>query len=567
MKISKITLTLQSLALIGVAVASSSCTQQVTGSIRFIAQSQNFASQTKINTKIDLLWVVDNSASMDSAQDKLRQGLTGFAQKYLKPYWDIRIGVITTDTYIANSAFNNYLNTTIPGTTNWQSPYVASRIGSWVNPAWAPTLVDGTGRFTNGIKFNQLFHLWDANYSKLIAGKHDGPIQALCVESLPYFMNGPTQCQIRDNPANANYGTGNTNCISPGGGQTAITQCVNTVENDSVHSGNAIISTKPPVGVPGDAAWVNSIVNQFMVNATAGSAGHGSERGLASLSQFLTDNEAAGSASSFFRPDSVRGVIFISDEDDQSMTLPGNPVPASFTPWTNYACDQAGLIALNSAAIANNGSVCCSNGSCSYGAVGTTCAPKTVDGFTYTVSICPLASQLVPVATYKTQLDNFFNNLDGTTTNSSYFIVSIVALSGQTIQTLQASRTTTDAAVGATKMFAVDRADRYIALGDAVGNGSVALDMGAADYSPLLDAIGATLVAKKSTFKLTRQATDKEAMVVTVIHANGTSTTVPSSILLVSGNTVTITDSAFVLSLADTDSISINYLPSRLYNQ
>lgn len=116
-------------------------------------------------------------------------------------------------------------------------------------------------------------------------------------------------------------------------------------------------------------------------------------------------------------------------------------------------------------------------------------------------------------------------------------------------------------------MFAVDRADRYIALGDAVGNGSVALDMGAADYSPLLDAIGATLVAKKSTFKLTRQATDKEAMVVTVVHADGSSTKVPSNILVVSGNTVTITDSAFVLSLADTDSISINYLPSRLYNQ
>lgn len=559
-------MTIQSMTLIAVALAASGCTQQVTGSIKFKAQQQNFASQQKINTKIDLLWVMDNSASMDSAQDKLRQGLTGFAQKYLKPYWDIRIGVITTDAYIANSAFNGYLNTVIPGTTNWQSPYIASRIGSWVNPAWAPTLVDGTGRFTNGMKFNQLFPLWDSNYAKLIAGKHDGPIQALCVESLPYFMNGPTQCQIRDNPANGNYGTGNTNCLTPAGGQTAITQCVNTVQNDSVHSGNAIITTKPPTGVVGDSAWVNSIVNQFMINATAGSAGHGSERGLASLSQFITDNEASGSASAFFRPDSVRGIIFVSDEDDQSMTLP-SPVPGGFTPWTNYKCDQQGLVQLNPTSnITGSNGVCCSNGTCSYGLAGTTCASKTVDGFTYTPSICPNPTLLTPVATFKTQLDNFFNALDGTTETSSYFIVSIVALSGQTIQDLQAARTTTDAAVGATKMFAVDRADRYIALGEAVGNGSVALDMGAADYSPLLDAIGATLVSKKSTFKLTRQATDKEAMVVTVVHANGTSSTVPSSILSVSGFTVTITDPAFVLSLADTDVIAINYLPSRLFN-
>ncbi|MCM0606398.1 MAG: hypothetical protein KA715_09940 [Xanthomonadaceae bacterium] len=558
--------TIQNLALITLAAAVSGCTAQVTGSIKFKAQQQNFAVQQKVNTKIDLLWVIDNSASMDSAQDKLRQGLTGFAQKYMKPYWDIRIGVITTDSYIANSAFNSYLNTTIPGTTNWQSPYVASRIATWTNPSWAPTLVDGTGHFTNGIKFNQLFPLWDSNYSKLITGKHDGPIQALCVESLPYFMNGPTQCQIRDNPANANYGTGTSNCLNPGSGKSAISQCVNTVSNDSIRSGKAIISTKPPTGTPGDSAWVNSLVNQFMINATAGSAGHGSERGLASLGQFITDNEASGSLSSFFRADSVRGIIFISDEEDQSMTLP-SPVPSGFTPWTNYRCDQAGLVALNPTAnITGSNGVCCSGGSCSYGTAGTTCTEKTVDGFTYTPSICPVAANLTPVSTFKTQLDNFFNTLDGSTTTSSYFIVSIVALSGQTIQDLQAARTTTDAAVGATKMFAVDRADRYIALGDAVGNGSVALDMGASDYSPLLDAIGSTLVSKKSTFKLTRQATDKEAMVVTVVHANGTSDVVPSSILLVSGNTVTITDEAFVLSLGDTDVIAINYLPSRLFN-
>lgn len=568
MKSNMTVLSIQALAMIGVAAVASGCTGQVANSFRFKDKTQTFASQQKINTKIDLLWVVDNSASMDSAQDKLRLGLTGFAQKYMKPYWDIRVAVITTDTFIANPAFNTYLNTTLAGTVNWQSPYIQSRIGTWVNPSWAPNLVDGDGRFTNGVKFNQLFPLWNSDYAKLLPGAHDGPITAICTELLPYFLNGPTQCARRDNPAHAQYHTGANTCLTPGGTETSITQCVNTLQNDTVRSGKALITTKPPSGTAGDAAWVQQVVNQFMINATTGSAGHGSERGLASVAQLITDNEAGGSTTAFFRPDSLRGIIFVSDEDDQSMILP-SPVPAGFSPWTNYRCDQAGLVALNPTAnITGNGGVCCDNGSCFYGAAGTTCASKTVDGFTYTPSICPAPASLVPVSAYKTQLDNFFNQLDGAevgSVNTSYFVVSIVALTAQTIQDLQNARTTTDAAVGAIKMFAVDRADRYIALGDLVGNGSVALDIGAADYSALLDTIGSTIVSKKSTFKLDRQATDKEDMVVTVIHADGTTTEVPRSILSVSTYTVTITDASFVLSLADTDTIAINYLPKRLY--
>jgi len=557
------TLSLQTLILLGVAISVTGCTQQVANSFRFNPKKQTFGSQQKINTQIDLLWVVDNSASMDASQDKLRQGLAGFAQKYLKPYWDIRIGVITTDSYLANPAFNAYLTSTVGGSVGWKSNYIASRIGTFTNPAWAPSLVNGTGNFPSGVQFGQLVPVWNSNYAKLLPGNHDGPTTALCQEILPYFLNGNTQCQIRDNPANANYSTGVANCLNPGSGQTAITQCVNTVENDTVHSGNPVIYTKPPTGTPGDANWVQSVVNNFMINATTGSSGHGSERGLASVAQLLSDNETG--ATPFFRPNSLRGIIFVSDEDDQSMTLP-SPVPGGFTAWTNYSCDQAGLVALNpSSNITGAGGICCAGGSCSYGATGTTCPSKTVDGFTYTVSICPQASSLVPVDQYKAQFDNFFNSLDGTTSTSSYFVVSIVALSGTTIQNLQAARTTTDGAVGATKMFAVDRADRYIALGNLVGNGSSALDIGASDYSPLLDSIGATIVQKKSTFTLSRQPTATEDMVVSVQHADGTSTTVPASILQIQGNSVIITDSSFVLGLAYNDLISINYLPKTMF--
>jgi len=62
-----------------VLILSSGCTSQIPGSFRFLQQEQKFASQQKINTKIDLLWVVDNSASMDVSQQKLRDGFSGFA--------------------------------------------------------------------------------------------------------------------------------------------------------------------------------------------------------------------------------------------------------------------------------------------------------------------------------------------------------------------------------------------------------------------------------------------------------------------------------------------------------
>src|SRR5262249_53861058 len=89
----------------------------------------------EISTKIDLLWVVDNSSSMDVEQQRLRDGFAAFAHKYMQPTWDIRVAVITTDAYLAHPAFNTYLNTTIPGSTNYTSAYVAGRIGTWQNPS------------------------------------------------------------------------------------------------------------------------------------------------------------------------------------------------------------------------------------------------------------------------------------------------------------------------------------------------------------------------------------------------------------------------------------------------
>lgn len=498
------------------------CTGQIPDSFR-LAQEEELQNLSEVNTKVDILWVVDNSASMDVSQARLREGFADFAATYMKPTWDIRMGIITTDTYLANAAYTNYLDSVMAGTVGWTSAYIAGRLGTFVNPASNPTLVNlGTGAFDNGVRVRDQYPLWGTSYARLLPGYHDGPVTALCSELHPYFHSGNSDCAIRDDQTG---NTGAANCITPAGAETATTQCVNTVQNDSVRSGKAIIETMPPTGTPGDAAWTNQLVEDFTVNISVGSSGSGSERGLSSVLQFINDNES--SATALFRAGSVRVVIFVTDEEDQSMVVPA-PVPAGFTPQTDYAGG---------------------------------CAAKTVDAHTYTISTCPDASKLMAVSDVKTELDSFFAGLDGADADPNYFVASIVPLTGVSIAQLQAARTVEDMAVQGAAPISVDRGDRYLELGTLVGNGSLSLDLAEADYSDLLDSIGRAIALRRSRFTLRRAPTSSEDMIVRIIHENYTVTEVPSTGFSVSGSILTLTDLNFVLSLSATDRIYINYQP------
>lgn len=550
----------QVIAALGIGViGAAGCTGQIPNSFRLAQQSQDFGAQIQINTKIDLLWVVDNSASMDTVQDKLRNGLTGFANKYMLPTWDIRVAVITTDTYLANSAFQTYFNSPISNVTTqgYHSPYLSSRTVAFNDAG----LVDNTGTFVRNTYNKDVYpKAATANYSKLIAGIHDGPIAAFCMEGMPYFLNGETKCNVRDKDGTTAY-SGTSHCLTPGGGESAITQCVNTTQNDTVHSGKAIISTMPASALTGAAltAWTQQLAQDFIINATTGSAGGGSERGLQSVLQFMTDNEVAASPTKFFRANSARGIIFVTDEDDQSMTLDAaNSTSAG--PYAHYMCDKASLDAANSGNPAYT-NYCCSGGSCSYGLEGTSCSSKTVDGYTYTIGLCPVPAKLMSVSSVKTQLDNFFLNLDGSgATDPNYFVAVITPLTGATLQALHTARLADDTAANQIKNTASDRGDRYIALANSVP-GSVKLDLGASDYSPLLDQIGQAIIAKRSTFPLSRIPTSQEDMIVTLIHADGSSTIIPASQYTISGSNIVITDQTLVLSFAATDKINVNYQP------
>lgn len=572
-------------AFVGLAATlASSCTGQIPNSYALVQQVQNFNAQINVDTKVDLLFVIDNSSSMNAEQDKLRAGFQSFANTYMQPTWDIQAAVISTDTYLANPAFSNWLTTMIPATQGYKSNYVNSRLASFVNPPSAPSLVNlsggpltvanmsgsGTvsipsGGFTYGVTYGNLVPTWGSSYGTLIAGMHDGPISAFCFEGLPYFLYDAAGCSKRD--IQANY-SGTSHCLNPvaANGETADNMCINTIENNTMRSGVAIIKTMPPSPLTGAAltAWNQTLVQEFKINATTGVTGMGSERGLGSVIELLNDNEGAGSATKFFRPGALRGIIFVSDEDDQTMTI---PAATQVSPWNNYMCDQSSLLSLNSANTARitNGpgtsGFCCSGASCTFGSGGLSCPVKAIDATNnLTLSVCANPSNLTPVATIKSELDTFFNGLDGGT-NPNYFVATITPLTMASINSLQVIHDSDDATANYPVNKAVDRGDRYLALGNLVGNGSLSMDISSSDYSPLLNQIGQTIISQKSTFTLSRTPTSAEQMTITLTHADGSSTEIPSSKYTINGNNVVITDQALVLSFVSTDQLSINYEP------
>ncbi len=568
------------------------CTGQLKEAFRYAQQEQVFSSQLEVNTQVDLLWVVDNSASMDVSQDNLRKGFAAFAQKYMKPNWDIQVAVITTDTYLADPAYHSGLDLlgtpytgyldrmAVAGT--YSSAWVQGHAAQWANPGWAPGLLDlgatspTYGKFAGGVHYHDLVPAWFAygasdptiTFARLLPGLHDGPIAALCTEDFPtrHFFAGRPKCSTRDFGPN----TGPSHCLSPdtGAGETAISQCVNTVQNDTVRSGKAILRTMPPSGTPGNQAWIDQLVADFRVNITTGSAGHGSERGLESVLTLLKQNESTSTP--FFRPGSTRGIIFVSDEDDQTLLEPVTAAElGTYKPNTDYRCDLAGTQALNGG---NASPTCCSSG-CAYqpftldgSGAPVECSLKFIDGTTRVASICPRQDKLRPVSSIKAEMDAFFSTLDGPQGDpTSYFVSVITPLTLASIQAMQASRDTEDAAAAVQKIQAVDRGDRYLELADLVaaptGKPAVKMDIGSSDYGPVLEAVGRAIVEKKSSFTLSREPTGSEDMIVAVLHADGTRTLVSPAQYTINGRTLTVTDLDLVLAFASTDRVLINYQP------
>lgn len=538
-------------------VLSTACTGQITGSIRLMQQEESFSSTQDVNTKIDMLWVVDNTPSMWPSQKKIRDGFRTFADRYMKPTWDIRVATISQDTYLAHPSFSGFLNNV--GATGsaqrysraagFQSTYLdpisaanPRRTTPFVTPGtWVTSSISANGTVQGGgVKLRQAIPEYggaDAAldvsvtnpslYARLVNGRHDGPLATLCWTSNnnPFFY-GVTQCHVRDQQ---NVYTGVDDCVRGGvGNLDSSVQCVNTLMNNTVRSGKPIISTLPTQGVSPDAAWTEQLYKDFVVNLSGGVSGYPLEKYFNSIQQLLVDNEAPASNSKFFRPGALRVIVIVTDEDDQSSVIPGNQI----TPDSQYD----------------------PNASCLW---------KTVDGHSYRLQICPKTAQLLSVPAFKTQVDSFFQNLDGVAGGDpNYFVVTISPLTGQVLKTLHDDMGENANSYGAASS---DIGTRLFAFSDAVGNGSLKLEITSTDYSPLLDSIGRVIVEKKAVYTLKRAPTSQEEMTVTIKHIDSTTTAVSPLDYAVVGKVLTITNQAVVLSLSSTDVVVINYQPKTLF--
>ncbi len=78
------------------------------GSFSILATGQAF-TQTKsdVTNQVDILWVVDNSFSMDPLQQNLVQNFNTFINNFQTKGFDYKMAVITSDAFLANPAFRN----------------------------------------------------------------------------------------------------------------------------------------------------------------------------------------------------------------------------------------------------------------------------------------------------------------------------------------------------------------------------------------------------------------------------------------------------------------------------
>ena len=79
-------------------------------SVGSTSQSFQQSSQSVVQKKIDILWVVDNSASMGPFQQKLVTNFNSFIQDFVKKGYDFHIAVTTTEAYLSGGFYTSNLS-------------------------------------------------------------------------------------------------------------------------------------------------------------------------------------------------------------------------------------------------------------------------------------------------------------------------------------------------------------------------------------------------------------------------------------------------------------------------
>jgi hypothetical protein len=70
-------------------------------------EEDTFSQNSKVTSvPIDILWVIDNSGSMETSQNQVASNIAGFINKFKDTNFDFRIAVTTTEAYLSISPFN-----------------------------------------------------------------------------------------------------------------------------------------------------------------------------------------------------------------------------------------------------------------------------------------------------------------------------------------------------------------------------------------------------------------------------------------------------------------------------
>lgn len=67
-------------------------------------------NSSPVNTKVDVLWVIDNSGSMQSSQNNLAANFPTFINSFVSKGYDFQLGVTTTDAFLARPEWTFYYN-------------------------------------------------------------------------------------------------------------------------------------------------------------------------------------------------------------------------------------------------------------------------------------------------------------------------------------------------------------------------------------------------------------------------------------------------------------------------
>lgn len=94
------------ISLSAIAMTAVGCSSGDSTSYSLLASGQKF-KQTTVNTKVDILWVVDNSGSMQPLQNNLTANFNSFISQFVTKGYDFHLSVTGTDAYTAEPTFRN----------------------------------------------------------------------------------------------------------------------------------------------------------------------------------------------------------------------------------------------------------------------------------------------------------------------------------------------------------------------------------------------------------------------------------------------------------------------------